>query len=106
MRDVRLQLGQHEMSSGAEAAYAPVVFFQVEIVLACELQLRASSPAGSEILGVVLLRSVRLSGCFLVANFEGEGEYPAAVRACGRIAAVSQSFVDLGGEGVTTAGIL
>ena len=94
------------MSSGAEAAYAPVVFFLVEIVLACELQLRTSSPAGSGILGVVLLRSVRLSGCFLVANFEGKGEYPVAVSACGHIAAISQSFVDLGGEGITTAGIM
>ena len=64
------------------AAYAPAVFFQAGTVLACELQLRASSPAGSGILGMVLLRSVRLSGCFLVANFEGEGTYPVAVKAC------------------------
>ena len=101
-----MQLGQHEMSSGAEAAYAPAIFFQAGTVLACELQLRASSPAGSGILGMVLLRSVRLSGCFLVANFEGEGEYPAAVRACGHVAVVSQSFVDLGGEGVTVTGLV
>ena len=74
--------------------------------MACELQLRASSPVGSGILGMVLLRSVRLSGCFLVANFEDEGTYPVAVRACGHVAVVSQSFVDLGGESVTAAGIM
>ena len=65
-----------------EAACAPAVFFQAGAVLACELQLRGKSPTGSGILGVVLLRNVHLSGCFIVANFEGEGEYPVAVKAC------------------------
>ena len=92
-------------AAAKEATYTPAVFFRAESVLGCELQLTGRTPAGSAILGVVLLRDVRLSGCFLSAGFEEGGEYPAALHTLGHVARVSRSVVNLG-KGVTAVGLV
>ena len=88
-----------------EATYAPAVFFRAESLLGCELQLTGRTPAGSAIIGVVLLRDARLSGCFLSAGFEEGGKYPVALHTMGHVARVSRSIVDLG-KGVAASGLV
>ena len=74
-------------------------------MLGCELQLTGRTPAGSAILGAVLLRDARLSGCFLSAGFEEGGGYPVALHTMGHVARVSRSIVDLG-KGVAASGLV
>ena len=92
-------------AAAKEVTYAPVVFFRAERVLGCELQLTGRTPAGSAILGAVLLRDARLSGCFLSASFEERGKYPVALHTLGHVARVSRSIVDLG-KGVAASGLV
>lgn len=89
-----------------DTPYAPAVFFRAGVLLASELQLTSSAPAGSAVLGVALLRRVRVSGCYLSASFQGKGQYPVALHLCGHVAVVSGSVVALGGEGVATSGMV
>lgn len=79
-------------------SYTPVIFFQGNVMIQCELQFTAPHPRGSAVLAVKLLNAISIFGCHLFTSFKDSGPYPSAISRNDYKLVISGSVIDIDGQ--------